>query len=281
MKKYAVLGRKLGHSLSPLMHNMAFKACGIEAEYSAIEFEPAAIGEIVTRMASENFAGFNITIPYKTDLIRFMSHLDDSARVIGAINTVRRDRDGWMGFNTDVKGFLSPLIRLNRQFDTCVIFGNGGAARGVIYALMQKFNPKQMILCARDEQKSGKIAADLHAANITHREFHSCGAYLEDADLVINTTPLGMSPDIEGTPLDRKIHLKQDAVVYDLVYNPIETRFLREVQQNNPGVIIIGGLEMLVGQAAESFRIWTGREFPSAKVMKYLEKQLRIKNDEY
>jgi shikimate dehydrogenase len=275
MKKYAVLGRSLGHSLSPVMHNMAFKEHNIDAEYSAIEFEPDEISGIIDLLRSEKFAGFNITIPYKSDIVKYIDHLDEAAQKIGAVNTVRMIDDKWIGFNTDVHGFLQPLLKINRQFKKCIVLGNGGAARAVVFALLNHIRPDCIDICARNEEKTFDIIEKLGAPNIAHHDMEHIQQMLSDADLIINTTPLGMSPDTETTPVYPWAKLKQNTVVYDLVYNPLKTRFLREAQEQNPGITIIKGLDMLIHQAAEAFRIWTGKEFPSGKVLSHLQEQLQ------
>ena len=136
MKKYAVLGRSLGHSLSPIMHNIAFKEYNIDAEYSAIEFEPDEFSRIIDLLRNDKYAGFNITIPYKSDIMKYIDHLDKTAQRIGAVNTVRMKDDKWIGFNTDVHGFLQPLLKINRQFKKCIVLGNGGAAGAVFFDLL-------------------------------------------------------------------------------------------------------------------------------------------------
>ncbi len=274
MKRYAVLGRKLGHSLSPLMHNMAFKERGIDAEYVGIEFEATAIEETIERLKDEKFSGFNITIPYKTDIIKYLTHLDDDAGRIGAVNTVKIENDNWTGYNTDVYGFLQPLLKLNKSFQSMAILGNGGAARAVTYALQKQYHPEQIFICARNEQKSNQIIKDYPKQNISHCNINMAIEVISQSDLIVNTTPLGMSPDTGSTPLKLTHKLRNNAVVYDLIYNPLQTRFLTEIKENNPGATIIGGLEMFVGQAAAAFRIWTGEEFPVGKVMDILRKHL-------
>ncbi len=275
MKKYAVLGRSLGHSLSPVMHNMAFKEYDIDAEYSAIEFEPDKFSQIIDLLRNEKYAGFNITIPYKSDIMKYIDYPDEAAQRIGAVNTVRMTDDKWTGFNTDVHGFLQPLLKINRQFKKCVVLGNGGAARAVVFALLNRIRPDCIDICARNEEKTTGIVEDFGATNIAHHEMEHIQQMLPDADLIINTTPLGMSPDTETTPVYPWVKLKQKTVVYDLVYNPLKTRFLREAQEQNLHIMIFRGLDMFIHQAAEAFRIWTGKEFPSGKVLSHLQKQLK------
>ena len=275
MKKYAVLGKSLGHSLSPIMHNMAFKEHNIDAEYSVIEFEPDEFSRIIDLLRDEKYAGFNITIPYKSDIIKYIDHLDKTAQRIGAVNTVRMKNDKWIGFNTDVHGFLQPLLKINRQFKKCIVLGNGGAARAVVFALLNHVRPDYIDICARNDEKTISIIKEFGAANVAHHDMDHAQQMLSDADLIINTTPLGMSPDTDTTPVYPWVKLKQNAAVYDLVYNPLKTRFLREAQEQNPGITIIKGLDMLVHQAAEAFRIWTDRDFPSEKVLSHLQERLQ------
>jgi shikimate dehydrogenase len=274
-KKYAVLGRMLGHSLSPLMHQMAFQKYKIDAEYSAIEFEPDDISSVMERLKTKKFSGFNITIPYKTEIFKFLSHIDSAAEKIGAVNTVKIENDIWSGYNTDVYGFLEPLRRIGNKFEKCLILGNGGAARAVVFALINNIQSRQIIICARNQAKSESIISDLGSKIVKHESMEDKETLIKDADLIVNTTPLGMSPEIDRSPLELSSCLKNNAIVYDLIYNPLFTRLLRQAREKNPQIIVINGLEMLVGQAAEAFRIWTGLDFPSVEVLKAMEKRLK------
>ena len=274
-KKYAVLGRTLGHSLSPVMHQKAFEKHNMDAEYLAIEFEPHDISSVMERLKNEKFSGFNITIPYKTEISKFLSHVDGAADKIGAVNTVKIENDIWSGFNTDVYGFLDPLRRVGEKFEKCLILGNGGAARAVAFALINNIQTSQIIMCARKEQKSEDIIRDIGSNIIQHESIESAEDLINDADLIVNTTPLGMSPDMDSSPVKLSNSLKETAVVYDLIYNPLFTHLLRQAKEKNPKITVINGLEMLVGQAAEAFRIWTGLEFPSQEVLSMLEKRLK------
>jgi shikimate dehydrogenase len=274
-KKFAVLGRSLGHSLSPIMHQIAFEKHNIDAEYLAIEYEPDDIFSVMERIKNDKFSGFNITIPYKTEIFNFLDHVDSAADKIGAVNTVKIENDVWSGFNTDVSGFLQPLKRVDNKFGKCLILGNGGAARAVVFALINHIETNQITICARNKQKSDRIIRDLGSNIIQHEPIERAEDLICDADLIVNTTPLGMSPDLESCPLEMSNSLKKNAVVYDLIYNPLFTRLLRQAKEKNPQITVINGLEMLVGQAAEAFRIWTGLDFPSQEVLEALEKRLK------
>jgi shikimate dehydrogenase len=274
-KKYAVLGRTLGHSVSPVMHQMAFEKHNIDAEYLAIEFESDDIFSVMERLKNEKFSGFNITIPYKSEIIKFVDHVDIAADNIGAVNTVKIENDVWSGFNTDVYGFLEPLRKVGDKFEKCLILGNGGAARAVVFALINNIQTNQITICARNEQKSEDIIRNLGSNIIEHESIESAENLIIDADLIVNTTPLGMSPNINHSPVEFNSGLKKNAVVYDLIYNPLFTRLLRQAKEKNPHITVINGLEMLVGQAAEAFRIWTGLDFPSQEVLSMLEKRLK------
>jgi shikimate dehydrogenase len=180
-----------------------------------------------------------------------------------------------LGYNTDVFGFLEPLKKTGHEFDNVLILGNGGAARAVMFALKTHIKSCTINVCARNKTKSSQILQDLDIKKATISSIEDASHLLPQADLIVNTTPLGMSPDIEFKPVSIQDNLKKNTVIYDLIYNPLYTALLQEAKDNNPHITIINGLDMLVGQAAEAFRIWTGLDFPSDMVYKELEKRLK------
>jgi len=279
MHNYAVLGHSLPYTLSPLIYNTAFNLLNISARYSILEIEPEYFTEHMASVKRDHkYKGFNITIPYKTTIISLLDEIDAVAEEIGAVNTVI-DQDGrWKGFNTDITGFIKPLQIRGAAIKTVVILGAGGAARAVVYALSGTYGAK-IHLVVRDQTKGEEFTKRFADSGIERHPFKDISRILPAADLLVNTTPVGTSPQVNDTPLPDISGLSTGCIVYDLVYNPPLTRLLRDAISLNKNIICIGGLEMLLGQAADAFRLWTGRELPEDEVREKLMKRLGMRDE--
>jgi len=254
-----LVGSPVSHSLSPRIHNSAFAALGLDAVY--IPFEVADVSDFVLRMArpstrelSWNLRGFSITAPHKT---AFMSHLDGvekTAREIGAVNTVVVEGDELRGYNTDAAAAVEPLVNLlNLRGARVAVIGAGGAARALLWSLRE--NRARATVFARDVERARATARDFGAETARIE-----GAGFDGYDLVVNATPLGTRGERENETPATVSQLRGARVAYDLVYNPRETRFLREASA--AGCATVGGLAMLVAQAAAQFKLWTGTDAP-------------------
>jgi 3-dehydroquinate dehydratase/shikimate dehydrogenase len=252
---YGLVGRPLGHSVSPAMHNAAFAGAGLDAVYLPL---PAAdADDFVAFARAFGLKGASVTIPYKVSLFDRVQDADDLARTVGALNTIRMDGDRWSARNTDVAGFLQPLRdrRVTVAGRRAAILGSGGSARAVAVALSSQ--GAHVTVHARDAGKAAPVAS-LVAGTV--------GPFPPPAgswDLLVNCTPLGMQPRIDQSPMPASA--LQRGLVYDLIYNPAVTRLLRDAA--TAGCDTIGGLDMLVGQAQEQFEWWTGTR-PPAGVMR-------------
>jgi len=256
---FGVIGDSVGHSRSPLMHNAAFAALGRDAVY--LPFEVKDVGEFVrdfvrpaTRKIDWRLRGLSVTIPHKLAIMPQLDVIDPTAQRIGAVNTVVVEGNELRGYNTDVIGAMKPLDELIAVRDARVaVLGAGGAARAVCYGLSER--SAQVTIYARDLVKAQRLAD----------EFKAQAAQLEDfdsgAEVVINCTPLGMQGRSVEASAAKSEQLGGVKLVYDLVYNPIETVLLKEARA--AGCQTLGGLAMLVAQAAEQFRLWTGEEAPT------------------
>jgi len=271
MQKFGLIGYPLSHSLSPKLHSLAYKSGNIQAKYSKIELIPERFGEQINQLKKQDFNGFNVTIPYKTKFIPYLDFLDETVKLTGAVNTIKIINDKWHGYNTDVKGFLYPIQNNAKQFRKCLILGNGGAARAVLYALLNFAHPDKITIAARNEitlkilqQNFKQIKND---CDIEISKIEQVGDSLVEFDLIVNTTPLGMYPNINESPLPDKFDLKPKAIVYDLIYNPNETKFLKDAKNNCPECITINGKIMLIAQAMESIKIWTGVEIQVESIL--------------
>ncbi len=281
---YGVVGNPVSHSLSPQMHNEAFKFHDLNAVY--IPFEVKNLDEFIKRMVRKesreinwNIKGFSVTIPHKQSIIKHLDAIDETALKIGAVNTVKIENGKLYGFNTDTNGFIEPLKTAYGDLKNVkvAILGSGGAARAAIYAL--KNEGAIVTIFARNLEKAESLAKEFE---IELKELPKTGNQTSKADfnhfdIVVNATPLGTKGALENeTPLLAE-QMENVKLVYDLVYNPFETKFIGEARK--AFVPTIGGLAMLVAQGMKQFEIWTGKTAPmremSAAALRKL-KQTRI-----
>lgn len=270
----ALLGDPVAHSLSPLIHNTAFRARGVNLAYAALPVRRDDLAAAVAGLRALHFAGANLTIPHKEAVMPLLDALTPTAEAIGAVNVVvAEDDDGGVrlrGDNTDVAGFLAPLQAHADALagGEVVVFGAGGAARAVVYGLLTRLQPARLTLVVRRPEQAEALAADLAAHDargaLAVAPFGDAAPAVEAARLVVNATPLGMHPREETTPWEDAAAFDAATIVYDAVYAPEETRLLREAAAR--GATTIGGLDMLLGQAEAAFTQWTGRPFPADAV---------------
>lgn len=270
-----LIGHPVEHSRSPGIHNAAFRSQGINAVYLAAPVRPAALEAAIEGLRALQVLGANVTIPHKQDVRPLLDTVTERADALGAVNTIIREEDSdgaeiLRGDNTDVKGFLEPLASQEASLEgaSMLVFGAGGAARAVVYGLLDRFAPERLTVVARRPEQAEALVSDLDPYDgqnaLQVATFDDAGEAVRTSRLLVNATPLGMHPETEGTPWPRTGDLGPDHLVYDLVYHPEETRFLREA--TSQGATTIGGLDMLVGQAAAAYRQWTGRAMPREAV---------------
>lgn len=257
---FGVIGQPIGHSRSPLLHNPALQAAGVDGVYLPLEVDDAAsfIRDFVhpqTRKLVWNLRGLSVTIPHKLSVLPFLDEVDATAQAIGAVNTLVVKDERLLGFNTDVHGAMQPLLeRATLRGARVAVLGAGGSARAVCYGLKQ--HDAQVVIYARDVRKAQPLADEFNATAAALDTFHG------QADIVIHCTPMGMKGHSEGSSPVTAESLRGVRLVYDLVYNPEQTALLRAAQ--TAGCQTLGGLAMLVAQAAEQFRLWTNQEAPLA-----------------
>lgn len=263
-----ILGYPVGHSLSPVMHNAAFAQNQMDYVYIPLPTAPTDLADAVRAMKVWDFRGANVTIPHKVAVMEHLDEIDEDARMIGAVNTITI-RDGkTIGSNTDGIGFISALWRAGASpaGGHAVLLGAGGAARAVVWGLLQNGIAK-ITLVVRDLAKGIAFAERFTAhGDITVTTFGSDDAKsaLGVCTLLVNTTPLGMAPNVDAMPKVDWQDVAPQAVVYDLIYTPLMTRFLLEAEKC--GHQVINGKTMLIEQGAASFVKWTGVE-PSRDAM--------------
>jgi 3-dehydroquinate dehydratase/shikimate dehydrogenase len=249
---YGVCGSRASTSLSPAMHNSAFQAKHVNAVY--LPCETKRIGDFLTFARKMDFQGFSVTMPFKRAILRDLDWVDPLAMKIGACNTVAVQHGKWMGWNTDAAAVVEVLTkRLRLAGSRILVLGAGGAARAAAYAL--RAEGAKVLIAARREVAARRLARSISAEAVSWSSANGL-----EADAVINATPVGMMPYVEGLPID--LSRLRVRVVFDMVYYPLETRLLADARSR--GLTSISGLEMLVAQGARQFEIWTGQSAPRA-----------------
>ncbi len=266
-KLLGVIGDPISHSLSPLMHNAALAAMGLDFAYLPFAIKPADLAPAIAGFAAIGLQGFNITIPHKQAIMPLLAEVTPVAQAVGAVNTVWRTATGWSGTNTDVEGWLAPLRSLPQDWPNTkvIILGNGGAARAVVAGCVQ-LGCTAIYVVGRDRHRLQTFqhswAASSFALNLEVQPWEKLAELLPEAGLVVNTTPIGMHPNPDRSPLtpadvDR---LSAQTIAYDLIYTPNSTLFLQQAEAK--GARPIDGLEMLIQQGAAALQIWTQQPVP-------------------
>lgn len=279
-KLLGVIGHPIEHSLSPVMHNAAIAQLGLDYVYLPLPVKPEDLEVALLGFAAINLVGFSVTIPHKQAIMPFLADVSTVAQAVGAVNTVWRTADGWNGTNTDVEGFLAPLRRRKQNWSqtTALILGNGGAARAVVAGCSQ-LGCKKIRVVGRNEQKLNEFlrswANSPFAVNLEVYLWEELPSLLPQASLLVNTTPIGMYPHSDASPVDEAAmaQLPADAIAYDLIYTPSPTRFLQHAQRC--GAIAIDGLEMLVQQGAAALKIWLQQPVPVDTMRQALQNHLK------
>ena len=269
MRTYCIIGDPVSHSLSPAMHNAAFKSLSMDDVYIAYKVSSHELESSVESLRSVKISGFNVTIPHKIAVLQYLDEVDLLSRKAGAVNTVTSIDGRFKGFNTDIQGFLQPL--LNRGIDfrglSVLLFGAGGSARAVVASLSSVTGISKLVVANRTYNKSSELSKQAELQGLT-----SSVSMIEEAkvmakrfDLIVNATSVGLqsnesildSEDIDGS-----------STVYDLVYRPVMTKLLENAREK--GARIIYGYEMLLEQGAQAFEIWTGLKAPIPAMKKAL-----------
>jgi len=281
-KILGLIGRNVGYSYSPYIHNTAAEKLGLGYYYTIFNISSHDLVPSALEGAKAlGIAGFNVTIPYKKTVVACMDKLSPEAEAIGAVNTIVNDNGTLIGYNTDIAGIVIPLEPYASLLDAqpVGIFGNGGAAMAAIQALSTCFTPSGIRLFVRQREKGSELCRQFKNKNLPiplsthtlddHTAQHNCR-------LLINATPIGTkgldtAPDGCMIPSGSGV-IHSGQIVFDMVYNPMETQLLRLAKA--AGAIAIPGIEMLIGQASRSFEIWTGKAMPVTTVRNKLQELL-------
>ncbi len=264
--RFALFGNPVGHSLSPAMHRAAYEAMGLTAVYEA--HQVAAAGEIIPLMRALGLDGASVTIPHKEGIAVHLDEVTADARMIGAVNTIRRQGETFVGDNTDWLGLVRELKEhVPIRGNTVAVLGAGGMARAAVFAILREGGLP--VIFNRNPERGATLSRDFHC------QVRTLGALAEfRADVLINTTPVGMYPQTEASPVAATL-LPRFPLVMDAVYNPRETRLLREAAA--AGCTVVDGVGLLVRQGVEQIRIWTGREAPTAVMRRAVLAALQVR----
>jgi shikimate dehydrogenase len=264
-----VFGYPVEHSLSPAMHNAAFAALRLSYIYIPFPVSPDALGSAIRSLPALGIVGVNLTIPHKENVLPFLDAITDEAREVGAVNTVHCVAGRLLGDNTDGRGFYEPLREIGLSFERkqVVVLGAGGAARSVVFRLLRE--GANVVLTNRTLARAERLAQDAADAGygaqmrvVDADETGELRDAIAGAELLVHTTRIGMHPATEALPSVPPEAFHPDLLVYDLVYNPVETRLLQEARRR--GCRTLTGVKMLVYQGAAAFERWTGHWPPTA-----------------
>lgn len=279
-KIVGVIGHPIKHSLSPKMHNLTFQMEGLNYIYLPFDVPSSSVGDSLKSMSVLGIRGFNVTIPHKEKIIQFMDHVSEEASTVGAINTVVNEGNQLFGYNTDINGIVESLNPHKDELakSTVSVIGAGGASRAVLYALIRHFKVENINIINRTEERSEAIKdyfkVKMHFDKIKTFELmpkENQELYLS-SKLIVNTTSIGMSPNLDDTPTDIPESFNSSQIVFDLIYNPLKTKFIEMAEKQ--GATVINGLKMFVVQGAKSFELWTGEKMNVDHIYKELEKSL-------
>ncbi len=285
-KMLGVIGDPIGHSLSPIMHNFVIQKLGLNYCYHAFHVTPEDLEDSIFSFNILKFKGINVTLPHKQTIMSYVDEISEEAKQLGAVNTVLFKDDKLFGYNTDVIGFLKSLgeFRQTIRGKTAIVIGAGGSARAVIYALI-KDEIGEIKIFNRTQQNADKLMIEMN--NITYfNKIYSVpfstnyfSDEIQNASILINTTSVGMYPEVNASPINCEIEIPKEILVYNLIYNPLETKLLKQAKQ--AGAPIKNGLDMLIFQGLESLQIWTGENFNTQDILPELRNFLikRIEKD--
>jgi len=277
-KIIGIIGKNIKNSLSPLFHNQIILKYSLKFCYLPFQVTENDLTQAIQGIRALSIKGVNVTFPYKEKVIEFLDKVEESARRIGAVNTIVNNKGILIGYNTDVIGFKKSLqedAKFTVKKKKAVILGAGGAARAVVYALLEE-EIEEICIFNRTLEKAKMIKRNLSSffpkssISVFPLEEEDLKDKIEKAHLLVNATSLGIPPRVDNTPLPDEKLFHPDLLVYDLIYHPVRTLFLRQAER--AGAKIINGLPMLVYQGIESFYLWTGLKPEGKEVLKMIKR---------
>jgi shikimate dehydrogenase len=280
-KIVGIIGHPIKHSFSPQMHNFTFQLQGLNYIYLPFDVPTTNLADSLKSMGVLGIRGLNVTIPHKEKIIQFMDHVSEEASSVGAVNTVVNEGNQLFGYNTDVNGIVESLNPYKDELAKCTVsvIGAGGAARAVIYALIRHFKVEAINIINRTEERSESIKDyfkdKMHFEKIKTSELmakENLELY-QSSKLIINTSSIGMFPNVDDSPTELKGSFNSSQIVFDLIYNPLQTKFIELAKMQ--GATVINGLKMFVVQGARSFELWTGETMDIDLIYQELSKSLK------
>ncbi len=280
-KIVGIIGHPIKHSFSPQMHNMCFQEQGLNYIYLPFDVPTSNLKDALKSMNVLGIRGLNVTLPHKEKIIQFMDHVSEEASTVGAVNTIVNEGNQLFGYNTDINGIVESLTPYKDEIakSTVTVIGAGGAARSVLYALIRHFKVDKINIINRTEERTEAIKDyfidKMRFENIKTFELMAKEnlPQFQESKLIINTTSIGMAPNIEDTPTEIKESFNSSQIVFDLIYNPIKTKFI-EIAESQ-GATVINGLKMFVVQGAKSFELWTGNKMDTNLMYEELSKSIK------
>ena len=269
----AVVANPIKHSISPFIHNSAFEATGINGVYLALEVEVSDLAETVANIRRYQMFGINLSMPYKEEVIPYLDELRDEVRLIGAVNTVVNQEGTLIGYNTDGKGFFKSLPSFEISGKRMILLGAGGAAKSILtQAILDGASQVSVFVRSTSMEKTKAYLETLQSetgfrVDLYALEEHSVlQERITASDLLVNATSVGM--DGKSSPVPENLLLPENLLVADIIYQPFETPFLQWAKSQ--GNVAVNGLGMLLYQAAEAFKLWTGKDMPTDEIWQSL-----------
>jgi shikimate dehydrogenase len=272
-----IIGHPIKHSYSPFIHNVAIEIKKLDYVYLPFDIPSSNLKSALKGMTALGIKGFNVTIPHKEAAIQYMNSVSEEVSMIGSLNTILNDQGKLTGHNTDAHGIFETLLPFKEDIagnQVCVV-GAGGSARAVIYTLIRNFKPKKLFIINRNERRAETLkeyfSEKMKFPAIKTKELIPPSAFevMKDSKLIVHATPVGMHPNLNDSITTSPDVFSEGQIVFDLIANPQQTLLLK--MASKAGAKTINGLGMLVAQAAKSFEIWTGVEFPQEDVLKSLQ----------
>lgn len=273
----AVIGNPIEHSLSPAIHNAAFDHLGLNYVYLAFRVED--VSSAIAGIRGLGIKGISVTIPHKVEVIKYVDEIDEIADRIGSVNTIVNKNSSLKGYTTDGTAAVRSLKEngVDIKGKRILILGSGGAARAIAFTLIMKEKPASLVIGGVIQKEIDKLVQDIsdidskHLAGFIVNE-KSLERRVQDADILIQCTPVGMHPKINDTPVPKRL-LRSSLTVFDIIYNPLKTRLIRDAEET--GCVIVSGIDMFVYQAALQFELWTDRPAPIDIMKKALLENLK------
>ena len=282
-KLVGIIGHSIAHTLSPAMHTAAFEKLGLPFVFGVFDVTREFLPALVASMRGKNIAGANVTIPHKQGVISLLDNVTVDAAEVGAVNVIVNHKGTLTGYNTDITGVAHSLepVRARLRGASILILGSGGGARAAAYALSKEFSPARIRIHNRSTERAEAMTVEFRKlfpsvrfdTVVDQRSFSSA---ITESRLIVNTTSVGMTPNVESLPIPDGPTFSNQQIIFDIVYNPVETTLLRRARAS--GAHTINGVEMLVFQGAAAFELWTGKKFPVELARSVLLNALTAKN---